>query len=111
MLSLISASFMIFPFEAHSATCLRIAFLSWQVGSDSAQGAGAPTMFQAIRRIVDSLSNGRSSENTYERAIRQSFLGMFFAISGRILWVFISFRHHTYICGEEKIDMDIYIYI
>ena len=52
-----------------------------QVGSDSPQGAGAPTMFQAIRRIVDSLSNGRSSENTYERAIRHSFLGMLFESS------------------------------
>ena len=38
-------------------------------------------MFQAIRRIVDSLSNGRSSENTYERAIRHSFLGMLFESS------------------------------
>lgn len=46
-----------------------------QVGSDSYQGAGAPTMFQAIRRIVGSLSHEHVSENAYERAIRQSFLG------------------------------------
>ncbi|XP_078434780.1 Zn-dependent exopeptidases superfamily protein [Wolffia australiana] len=45
-----------------------------EVGSDSAQGAGAPTMFHGIRRIVDSLSKGQGSENTFERAIRRSFL-------------------------------------
>ncbi|MQL96281.1 hypothetical protein Taro_028956 [Colocasia esculenta] len=45
-----------------------------EVGSDSVQGAGAPTMFQAMRRIVDCLSKGQRSENIFERAIRESFL-------------------------------------
>ncbi|CAA6667582.1 unnamed protein product [Spirodela intermedia] len=60
--------------EDESSIRMVALFDNEEVGSDSAQGAGAPTMFQAVRRIVDSLSNGRSSENTYERAIRQSFL-------------------------------------
>lgn len=46
-----------------------------QVGSDSYQGAGAPTMFQAIRRIVGSLAHEHVSETSFERTIRQSFLG------------------------------------
>uniref|UniRef100_A0A1D1Z9R0 aspartyl aminopeptidase n=1 Tax=Anthurium amnicola TaxID=1678845 RepID=A0A1D1Z9R0_9ARAE len=45
-----------------------------EVGSNSVQGAGAPTMFQAMRRIVDCLSKEHRCENTFERAIRQSFL-------------------------------------
>ncbi|KAH7547754.1 hypothetical protein ACOSP7_033024 [Xanthoceras sorbifolium] len=45
-----------------------------EVGSDSYQGAGAPTMFQAIRRIVSSLAHEYVGENAFERAIRQSFL-------------------------------------
>lgn len=45
-----------------------------EVGSDSAQGAGAPTMFQAMRRIVSCLSQEYLGEGAFERAIRQSFL-------------------------------------
>ncbi|KDO42030.1 hypothetical protein CISIN_1g009941mg [Citrus sinensis] len=45
-----------------------------EVGSDSYQGAGAPTMFQAIRRIVGSLAHEHVSETSFECTIRQSFL-------------------------------------
>ncbi|KAI3799625.1 hypothetical protein L1987_34924 [Smallanthus sonchifolius] len=45
-----------------------------EVGSDSIQGAGAPTMFQAMKRIIDSLANQYIRESFIERAIRQSFL-------------------------------------
>lgn len=45
-----------------------------EVGSDSAQGAGAPTMFQAMRRIVDCLVHNYVGESVFERSIRQSFL-------------------------------------
>lgn len=45
-----------------------------EVGSDSVQGAGAPTMFQAMRRIVSSLSHQYVGESAFDRAIRQSFL-------------------------------------
>ncbi|KHG01889.1 Aspartyl aminopeptidase [Gossypium arboreum] len=46
-----------------------------EVGSDSYQGAGAPTMFQAMRRIAGSLANSYAGESAFDRAIRQSFLG------------------------------------
>jgi len=46
------------------------------VGSGSVQGAGAPTMFHAMRRIVGSLADEYVGEGAFERAIRQSFLGM-----------------------------------
>ncbi|MFS8012285.1 putative aspartyl aminopeptidase [Helianthus anomalus] len=46
-----------------------------EVGSDSMQGAGAPTMFQAMKRIIDSLANQYIRESIVECAIRQSFLG------------------------------------
>lgn len=39
------------------------------------QGAGAPTMFQAMRRIVDNLVHQSMGEAAFERAIRASFLG------------------------------------
>lgn len=45
------------------------------MGSGSVQGAGAPTMFQAMRRIVSCLAEGYIGESAFERAIRQSFLG------------------------------------
>lgn len=45
-----------------------------EVGSASLQGAGAPTMFQAMRRIVECLSHDYVREWGFERAIRQSFL-------------------------------------
>ncbi|RWR82345.1 putative aspartyl aminopeptidase isoform X1 [Cinnamomum micranthum f. kanehirae] len=45
-----------------------------EVGSDSVQGAGAPTMFQAMRRVVECLAHEYVGEGGFERAIRQSFL-------------------------------------
>ncbi|ESW15798.1 hypothetical protein PHAVU_007G103100 [Phaseolus vulgaris] len=45
-----------------------------EVGSGSIQGAGAPTMFQAMRRIVGDLANNYVGEGSFERTIRQSFL-------------------------------------
>ncbi|XWS52258.1 hypothetical protein CRYUN_Cryun11dG0053100 [Craigia yunnanensis] len=50
-------------------------FKLYRVGSDSFQGAGAPTMFQAMRCIVGSLANSYAGESTFDCAIRQSFLG------------------------------------
>lgn len=44
------------------------------------QGAGAPTMFQAMRRIVDCLSQERMTEDSFERTLRSSFLGIPLAI-------------------------------
>ncbi|XP_058107487.1 probable aspartyl aminopeptidase isoform X2 [Magnolia sinica] len=45
-----------------------------EVGSGSVQGAGATTMFQAMRRIIDCLAHEFLREGDFERAIRQSFL-------------------------------------
>lgn len=45
-----------------------------EVGSDSYQGAGAPTMFEAMRRITDCLVHHSIRENGFARAIRNSFL-------------------------------------
>nr|XP_011457668.1 PREDICTED: probable aspartyl aminopeptidase [Fragaria vesca subsp. vesca] len=45
-----------------------------EVGSGSIQGAGAPTMFQAMRRIISCLAEKYVGEGSFERAIRQSFL-------------------------------------
>ncbi|OAY77622.1 probable aspartyl aminopeptidase isoform X1 [Ananas comosus] len=45
-----------------------------EVGSNSPQGAGAPTMFQAMKRIVDNLSHQSMGESALERAIHSSFL-------------------------------------
>ncbi|GAB4855160.1 hypothetical protein Ancab_023786 [Ancistrocladus abbreviatus] len=44
-----------------------------EVGSNSIQGAGAPTMFQAMRRIVGCIAHQYVGEGAVERAIRQSF--------------------------------------
>jgi hypothetical protein len=44
------------------------------VGSDSLQGAGAPTMFHAMKRIVDSLIHQSMGEGALERAILQYIL-------------------------------------
>ncbi|KAG5533052.1 hypothetical protein RHGRI_027326 [Rhododendron griersonianum] len=44
-----------------------------EVGSESAQGAGAPTMFEAMGRIVGCLAQ-EYVEGAFERAIRRSFL-------------------------------------
>ncbi|KAL1544440.1 aspartyl aminopeptidase [Salvia divinorum] len=45
-----------------------------EVGSDSCQGAGAPTMFEAMRRIIDCLGQKIVGECGFARAIRHSFL-------------------------------------
>uniref|UniRef100_A0A2P2LC77 aspartyl aminopeptidase n=1 Tax=Rhizophora mucronata TaxID=61149 RepID=A0A2P2LC77_RHIMU len=45
-----------------------------EVGSGSAQGAGAPTMFEAMRRITGCLAHTKAGEGANERAIHQSFL-------------------------------------
>ncbi|KAF7026395.1 hypothetical protein CFC21_038505 [Triticum aestivum] len=45
-----------------------------EVGSNSMQGAGAPTIFQAMRRIVDSLMHQSMGEGALERALTSSFL-------------------------------------
>eukprot|EP00250_Pteridium_aquilinum_P006388 c16327_g1_i1 orf=191-1921(-) len=45
-----------------------------EVGSDSAQGAGSPTMFQAINRISKLLSGSSLQEGLVERSIKRSFL-------------------------------------
>ncbi|GAA0185968.1 metalloprotease [Lithospermum erythrorhizon] len=46
-----------------------------EVGSDSYQGAGAPTLFEAMRRVSDCLSHKSSGECDFSRGIRHSFLG------------------------------------
>ncbi|GAU23527.1 hypothetical protein TSUD_40060 [Trifolium subterraneum] len=64
------------PGDLASEQAIRMVALfdNEEVGSDSAQGAGAPTMFQAMRRIVAGLANTYVGEGTFERTIRQSFL-------------------------------------
>lgn len=52
-----------------------------QVGSNSVQGAGAPTIFQAMRRIADHLAHEYIGESAFERAVRSSFLGMILLIT------------------------------
>ncbi|CAN0900598.1 Probable aspartyl aminopeptidase [Linum grandiflorum] len=59
-----------------SEPAIRMAafFDNEEVGSDSVQGAGAPTMFQAMRRIVGCMAQDKVGEGVVERAIRKSFL-------------------------------------
>ncbi|XP_011032849.1 PREDICTED: probable aspartyl aminopeptidase [Populus euphratica] len=45
-----------------------------EVGSGSVQGAGAPTMFQAMKQIAGCLARNNVNEGAIERAIRRSFL-------------------------------------
>ncbi|CAA0824298.1 Zn-dependent exopeptidases superfamily protein [Striga hermonthica] len=45
-----------------------------EVGSDSYQGAGAPTMFEAMRRIIACLGEQSVGECGFARTIRHSFL-------------------------------------
>ncbi|XP_057980874.1 probable aspartyl aminopeptidase isoform X3 [Malania oleifera] len=45
-----------------------------EVGSNSPQGAGAPTMFQAMKRIAGCLSHEYVGEGAFQRAICRSFL-------------------------------------
>lgn len=44
------------------------------MGSDSAQGAGSPTMFQAMKRVATLLAGSERAEGVEWRAIRRSFL-------------------------------------
>ncbi|KAJ7556735.1 hypothetical protein O6H91_05G096000 [Diphasiastrum complanatum] len=53
-------------FSSHRVKC--------KVGSESAQGAGSPTMFQAMKRITRWLARDVSTEGIVERTIRKSFL-------------------------------------
>ncbi|GMP22285.1 hypothetical protein CsSME_00000370 [Camellia sinensis var. sinensis] len=64
------------PTDLSSEHAIRMIALfdNEEVGSNSIQGAGAPTMFQAMRRIVGCLAHEYVGEGAYERAIRQSFL-------------------------------------
>ncbi|KAM1049028.1 hypothetical protein ACFX2C_028172 [Malus domestica] len=57
----------------HSVRMVAL-FDNEEVGSGSIQGAGAPTMFQAMRRIISCLADKYVGEGVLERAIRQSFL-------------------------------------
>lgn len=63
-----------------SNSLLKNHFMLLQVGSDSYQGAGAPTMFEAMRRIIACLGQPAVGECGFARAIHNSFLGML------ILW-------------------------
>lgn len=60
--------------ENEQAIRMVALFDNEEVGSDSVQGAGAPTMFQAMRRIVDCLACKYMGEGALERTIRSSFL-------------------------------------
>ncbi|XP_048325454.2 probable aspartyl aminopeptidase isoform X1 [Ziziphus jujuba] len=64
------------PSDLSSEHAIRMVALfdNEEVGSGSIQGAGAPTMFQAMRRIVSCLAEKYVGEGAFERAIRQSFL-------------------------------------
>ncbi|KAI4384080.1 hypothetical protein MLD38_009847 [Melastoma candidum] len=64
------------PGDLSSEHAIRMVALfdNEEVGSDSFQGAGAPTMFQAMRRIIHSLARRNVDEDAVERAIRKSFL-------------------------------------
>lgn len=57
-------------------SCIRAIALfdNEEVGSDSAQGAGSPVMFQAMSRITRWLTRHTPSEGIEERTIRKSFL-------------------------------------
>ncbi|KAK4769633.1 hypothetical protein SAY86_027783 [Trapa natans] len=64
------------PGELSSDHAVRMVALfdNEEVGSDSYQGAGAPTMFQAMRRIIDCLAHKYVGESVFDRVIRKSFL-------------------------------------
>ncbi|KAH7848224.1 hypothetical protein Vadar_019639 [Vaccinium darrowii] len=63
------------PSDLKSEHAIRMIALfdNEEVGSESAQGAGAPTMFEAMRGIVSCLAQ-EYVEGAFERAIRHSFL-------------------------------------
>lgn len=56
--------------------CVRMLALfdNEEVGSNSAQGAGSPVLFQAIKRLVGVLTSGSVAEGVLERSLRRSFL-------------------------------------
>ncbi|KAJ7970565.1 Aspartyl aminopeptidase [Quillaja saponaria] len=60
-------------FDEHAIRMVAL-FDNEEVGSGSVQGAGAPTMFQGMRRIVSGLAHKYAGEGAFERSIRQSFL-------------------------------------
>ncbi|XP_057850882.1 probable aspartyl aminopeptidase isoform X3 [Cryptomeria japonica] len=64
------------PEDLSNEPCIRMVALfdTEEVGSNSAYGAGAPTMFQAMKRITKCLTHGSTGEGVVERAIQQSFL-------------------------------------
>ncbi|BBG96940.1 Zn-dependent exopeptidases superfamily protein, partial [Prunus dulcis] len=64
------------PGDLSSEQAIRMVALfdNEEVGSGSIQGAGAPTMFQAMRRIISCLADKYVGEDAFERAIRKSFL-------------------------------------
>ncbi|PQQ21968.1 putative aspartyl aminopeptidase [Prunus yedoensis var. nudiflora] len=64
------------PGDLSSEQAIRMVALfdNEEVGSGSIQGAGAPTMFQAMRRIISCLADKYVGEGAFERAIRKSFL-------------------------------------
>ncbi|KAL5229292.1 hypothetical protein ABZP36_017557 [Zizania latifolia] len=72
--SLVDSSTM--PEELSNEKAIRMIALfdNEEVGSNSMQGAGAPTIFHAMRRIVDSLMHQSMGEGALERAINSSFL-------------------------------------
>jgi len=62
--------------DLSNESCIRMVALfdNEEVGSNSAQGAGAPTMFQAMKRITKCLTRRFPEEGVFERAIQKSFL-------------------------------------
>ncbi|XP_028241223.1 probable aspartyl aminopeptidase [Glycine soja] len=64
------------PGDLASENAIRMVALfdNTEVGSGSVQGAGAPTMFQAMRRIVGDFANNYVGEGSFACTIRQSFL-------------------------------------
>ncbi|PKA57325.1 putative aspartyl aminopeptidase [Apostasia shenzhenica] len=56
------------PFDLADQTAIRMVALfdNEEVGSNSVHGAGAPTMFQAMRRIVNCLASDNSGECAFE---------------------------------------------
>lgn len=60
------------------------------------QGAGAPTIFQAMRRIVDCLAQERFREGSFERALRSSFLGILLLIFFCLKIEYNKNSHSTY---------------
>ncbi|KAL8551777.1 hypothetical protein ACS0TY_000732 [Phlomoides rotata] len=60
-----------------------------EVGSDSYQGASAPTMFEAMRRIISCLGQQSVGECGFARAIRHSFLGTL-SVAGAYIFFLIN---------------------